>query len=296
MPKPSAIIHIGFNKCGSTAIQAWLATQRAALDAHGVQHLHTDPRPDVICSNPQMASLAHSLGGSNPPDRPMNAVLGITDCASQDRVAQDFAAQIEADVEKGRFGTFLASCEYLSFAGLTQRDMEGLHLWLTSLFTRVRYVVYIRQPAPWLISLHGHAARLGASSETLEAFTTRLPTTPFADVLKRWSSAVGAEALRVRLFYEAWLSGEGLITDFARTIGVPEMAEAQAATLFNTSFAARAGTGPNARVSAHAPRPKLSAEAQTRVTQANAPALAWIGDTFFEGNRPWYDRWAGVAA
>ncbi|MEM8577311.1 MAG: hypothetical protein AAGF60_05630 [Pseudomonadota bacterium] len=292
MSKPSAIIHVGFNKCGSTAIQAWLSEQRMALTAQGIVHLHTDPRTDVICSNPQMATVAHALGGTAPPDRPMNAVLGTQDRAGQDRVARDFQAQIAARAQSGDMGTFLASCEYLSFAGMTERDMAGLHGWLSSLFQRVRYVVYIRQPEPWLVSLHGHAARLGASSETLDQFAARMPRVPFAEILKRWVRAVGAEALRVRLFYEAWLSGDGLIPDFARTIGASDAAGPAERALYNTSFAPQRAGGPQVRESGTAPRPRLGAEARARVRAVNGPGLAWIGDTFFAANRGWFDRWA----
>ncbi|MBY6118941.1 hypothetical protein [Mameliella alba] len=289
MSRPDAILHIGFNKCGSTALQQWLGDQASALADQGIWYRRMDPRDDVVCTNPQLQVLACTLAGEDVPARPMNAVLGITDRASQDRVAEDFRRDFEARVAKGGFDIWVGSSEALVGRNMTPAATQALADWLSSLFGRVRYVAYIRRPEPWLVSLYGHHKRRSGQDESLAEFAKRVGQAPFARLLGMWQQAVGPEALDVRLFREDWLRGSGLVEDFASVLGLPSGVVETRAKRLNTSFRdGLRGLMPMARAPK---RPSLSAETRSAIANRNAETMAWIEGHCFADRRAEFRTW-----
>ncbi len=289
MSRPDAILHIGFNKCGSTALQQWLGDQVDALADQGIWYRRMDPRADVVCTNPQLQVLACTLAGEDVPARPMNAVLGITDRTSQDRVAEDFRRDFEARVAKGGFDTWVGSSESLVGRNMTPDATQALTDWLTSLFGRVRYVAYIRRPEPWLVSLYGHHQRRTGKQESLSEFAQRVGQTPFARLLGMWQQTVAPEALDVRLFHEHWLRDSGLVEDFSTVLGLPTGAVETRAKRLNTSF--RDGLRGLMPLARSPKRPSLPAETRNAIAARNAEAMQWIEGRFFADRRAEFRNW-----
>ena len=289
---PNALIHIGFNKCGSTALQKWLGENAPALADEGVVYRRSDPRADVICTNPQLAVLAHSLAARPLPQRPISTVLGISDAQSQNRVARTYQEGVEALAKAGGFRLFVASNEALVARHMDASIAGALADWLKRLFKDVRFVAYIRRPLPWLISLHGHATQLGETDRPLTEFLTRAPRAWFGPVLRVWHKAVG-DALDVRLFHESWLKGRGLISDFASVLGVS--AQEPQAQPVNMSYKTP-GLPIHRRMGgdqrALPPRPSVPPETAEAVRNANASDLTWIEDTFFATRRDEFRAWS----
>ncbi|MBY6114988.1 hypothetical protein KUW09_13800 [Mameliella alba] len=287
---PDAILHIGFNKCGSTALQQWLGDQSGALADQGIWYQRMDPRESVTCTNPHLQVLACSLADEEVPARPMNAVLGITDRTSQDRVAQTFRQDFEARVAKGGFSTWVGSSEALVSRNMSQGAITALANWLSSLFGRLRVVAYIRRPDAWLVSLYGHAGRRHGGNETLSDFATRVKAVPFAPILRKWENAVGRDALDVRLFREDWLKGAGLVEDFSTVLGLPDGQIQTRARRLNTSF--RDGLRGLSPLSRGPKRPSLTDELRASIRHRNAEAMDWIEDTYFADHRDSFRSWA----
>lgn len=286
---PDAILHIGFNKCGSTALQQWLGAQEDALLARSIWYRRMDPRTDVVCTNPHLQVLAFTLAGQPVPSRPMNAVLGIPegDRVAQDAVAHAFREQFEAQVANGGFTTWVGSSEALVSRFMTPEAISALAEWLSGLFGNVRYVAYVRRPETWLVSLFGHQQRKTASAEELTAFVDRFGPAPFARLLDLWRTAVGQDALDVRLFDESWLDGGGLISDFQTVLGLPAGTLPSRSKRVNTSFRARMTPWSRAPK-----RPALSAQTREKISQLNADDMSWVESTFFADRRTEFRNWA----
>lgn len=291
MTRPDAILHIGFNKCGSTALQSWLGENADGLRAQGVLYRRMDPRKDVICSNPLLKVLAFHLAGQTVPHRAINAVLGIAqgDMTAQTRVATAFRADFEQRVAQGGFDTWVGSSEALVARHMTQEAVCGLVDWLSSLFGTVRVVAYIRSPAAWLVSLYGHHARRTNGAESLPDFLTRVGETPFEPVLRMWEQAVGHEAMDVRLFQEDWLTGSGLVEDFAKVLNLPDGAIDPRSKRLNTSY--RSGLLGLTRTGRQPKRPELCEQSRARIARQNADSMAWIESTYFADRQAEFETW-----
>jgi hypothetical protein len=298
MAKPKAIIHIGFNKCGSTAIQKWLGDAGPELKDHGIYYKRSDPRPDVICSNPQMPILAYTLADQTTSFRPMNAVLGISkgNRAQQDTVAYEYKEAIEAIAACGEYDQFVASSEHLAARDLTDEAIAALADWLSETFSSVRYIAYIRNPAAWLVSSYGHAHRAGRTSETLDEFAKRVKTVPYGQLLRQWSSVVGETAIDVRLFDEKWLMGSGLIEDFKQQLETSGSLKAGDTTMVNTSWR----SGPSGKwlrsllsrkQKQMRARPQLELQEHQSLLHHNAHELDWIRATFFKDDTARFNAW-----
>ncbi|SNS81104.1 hypothetical protein [Antarctobacter heliothermus] len=286
---PDAILHIGFNKCGSTALQQWLSAQEDALLAQGIWYRRMDPRTDVVCTNPHLQVLAFTLADQPVPSRPMNAVLGIPegDRVAQDAVAHAFREQFEAQVANGGFKTWVGSSEALVSRFMTPEAISALADWLSGLFGNVRYVAYVRRPETWLVSLFGHQLRKTASPEDLTAFVDRFGPAPFARLLDMWRTAVGQEALDVRLFEESWLGGGGLVRDFQTVLDLPAGTLPTRSKRVNTTFRNRMNPWSRAPK-----RPVLSAQTRDMIAQSNAEGMGWIESTFFADRQTEFRSWA----
>ena len=290
-----AIVHIGFNKCGSTALQKWLSTNQGALAKEGFAYRRTDPRDDVVCTNPQFSVLAYTRAGQPLWPRRMNEVLGIdlADPASQQRVADTFARDYLAWVSEQEqdVHSVLISNESLGPRLNTPELVAGLDGWLTEHFDSARYVAYIREPVAWTISLFGHSMRRGMKQDDLADFAKRRQRTTFGRALRAWSEVVPAERLDVRLFDEAWLSGSGLVEDFCGCAGIDTSRVPMRMTLENRSFAKSgllARLGLTRRLKE---RPEPAPDAAQMIRDTNKDDMHWIQTTFFGSRESDFQNW-----
>jgi len=287
-----AIVHIGFNKCGSTAIQKWLADNIAALNQQGVGYKHTDPRADTICTNPQFNVLAHTKANETMPPVPVLSVLGIEvgDRATQDEAARKFEHEYREWLNQTDCSTYLISNEALGPWLRTPRLIAGLDLWTRHHIGPTRYVAYIRRPEPWTISLYGHEVRKGSTLNSLVEFASRINPVPYVASLQTWYRAIGPKRLEVRLFQEEWLAGKGLVEDFGKAIGADVSKLSNAAKLENLSY--RDNMAGRYFNKWRAPkRPTLDAETRKTIENANATGMAWIQQTFFQGQEDRFRSW-----
>ena len=299
MTKPDAVIHIGFNKCGSTAIQRWLGETASELEELGTCYMRTDPRPDIVCTNPHMLVLAYTLADQTIPFRPLNTILGFgkDDRVQQDIVAYEYKAALEVRISSDSCKQFVASSEPLAGRPLTVDVMTALASWLSDTFNSVRYIAYIRNPEAWMCSLYGHDIRGGRTSDTFEEFVQRVQTVPFAMLLKRWVSVVGKSAIDVRLFDEKWLTGPGLLDDFSQQLKVRDQLTFPALTGINTSWRSDARGSwrkvfPRMKASNRLPtRPRLSPSVSQALFERNIDELDWIEETFFKDRSAEFRTW-----
>lgn len=289
-------MHIGFNKCGSTAIQKWLAGSREQLRKQGLFFQRTDPRADVVCSNPHLSLLAYTLADQEAFAHAIYGALGVApgDREAQDKIALAFKAKIETQAAEMPDQTFVFSSEFLTARVFDARPVSALVEWLRSVFARVRAIVYIRRPDAWFISLFGHNSRRDATGETLTEFALRLRTPSFARRLQSWEKALGPDLIDVRLFKEKWLSGSGLIADFAEALKVPGLSDVSDGSLVNTGFRSRRRSVRSLLLAAlgrRKQRPTLSPDVSRIICSANADDMVWIENTYFSTDRDRFRGW-----
>lgn len=296
---PNAIVHIGFNKCGSTAIQKWLAANRGKLAREGIAYRRTDPRPLVACANPQFVELAFSLADRPTPPRPMSNILGYRtgDLVGQRRVADAFAEDYTEWVQSHGLATTVISNEALGPLLSTPGLAAALDTWLRTRFGRVHYIAYIREPLAWLISRYGHARRQGNVTCDIDTFLKRQKRTPFWTSLDTWRQAVGRQNLEVRLFDEEWLSEPGLISDFSERLGLDPRGQERRAQRANLSYFPAPNIWDFAlrrlrRRNTLQDRPVPSAASVARVEAANRADLDRLEQTFFADRPDEFRAWA----
>ena len=289
-----AVVHIGFNKCGSTAIQKWLAANHGALAARGFAHRRTDPRPHAICSNPQFADLAFSEAGEAMPARAMSEVLGYEpgDLQAQRRVTTAFAEGMDAWLSAVSARTVLISNEFLGPWLKTPALVQALDRWLSARFETVRYVAYIRAPVQWLVSVYGQSLKRRA--HLLPPFDTfaRRHRVPFREALGVWRDTVGPDRLDVRAYQENWRMGPGLMADYCTAVGLEPAGLPVHFDPVNLSYSDD-GTNPSGSSwQANLPdRPRPSAELTDLLLSREAAGFDWIGQSFFPGRSAEFADW-----
>ena len=287
-----AIVHIGFNKCGSSAIQTWLAENSGALAAQGIGYTKTDPRPRPHCTNPQFLVLAHSEAGVTMRPRPNAQMLGVVagDRVSQDRVARAFEGDYVAWLKDTSHHTYVISSEHLGIGPESPGVAAALDQWTRRTIGPTGFVAYLRRPAAWIVSAFGHRMRKKLDDLSLDDFALRVSPIPMLSALRTWVKAVGSDRLDLRLFDEDWLHSDGLIPDFAQVVGADRSALAKGSQRINTSF--RETAFPlGGLFRARPKRPRISPAVLDRVHAANAEGLDWVQRTFFPAQEARFRSW-----
>lgn len=240
-----AIIHIGMPKTGSTAIQTWLHTNRAALEAAGVRFMAGRSGHLLLAS---IHVAIHQLGidektaWQGVEGKPIMARrLGIEldRKAGRRKVVEQKRVRAEKIEESYRFLTgeienlpsesriFVSSDERI----YNKRNLiPAIDRIFARYFDERTYVVYIRNTVDHLVSYYSHKLRRHVDerhgtmqfSKYLKKCASRRPlldTDSSMENLFAWRNVLGKK-FNVRLMESDWLVGEDLLEDFSSLIGV----------------------------------------------------------------------------
>ena len=189
-PRPTAdrFIHIGAPKCGSTALQSWLDSNRATLAAQGVHYV---------------SEGAHWIA-------PAKALVGVSDRVSGKPVPMREWERLVAAVRKvtpdsGSTARAIISSEW--YAGASDeaveravRDLDG---------SRMQVLLFVRPLSSTLVSAWQQALKLGGRQSLQEWLTTIFdePTSPTAErawgkhrydlIAARWAKRIGADRVSI---------------------------------------------------------------------------------------------------
>ena len=189
-PRPTAdrFIHIGAPKCGSTALQSWLARNRVTLAAQGVHYV---------------SEGAHWIA-------PAKALVGVADRVSGKPVPMRewerlVAAVRKATPDSGSTARAIISSEW--YAGASDdaveravRDLDG---------SRMRVLLFVRPLSSTLVSAWQQALKLGGKQSLQEWLTTIFdePTSPTAErawgkhrydlIAARWAKRIGGDRVSI---------------------------------------------------------------------------------------------------
>ncbi len=208
--KPELYIHIGRPKTGSTALQAFLHSNREALARQGVCYPETG----------RYQRASHKLSLVYLPKLPDSKVVkGV----SADKLYSDLATEI---LNSG-LGTAVISSEHFWLT-----NPKALPLILREQFD-VHVVAFVRRQDDVLVSsfiqeVKGGHLSIDVDLDDYICNSGRLNLLDYDKVLQRWAGVFGQKNMQVRL-YETLPEQHGIERDFLQLIGV----ESQSGMVFS---------------------------------------------------------------
>lgn len=185
------VVHIGTQKTGSSALQAYLAEHSDLLLKQGIHYLKTGRARSH-------GDLAHALHGR-------------ADMALWQRVREEIQGST-------------SPTQIISAEGLWVTDPILLKNELPAALP-VRIVVYLRRQDRYLQSLWKQAVAGGRKTDFGAWLEERTSRGDYFSTLERWASAFGAESLIVRPYERP--DGANTVADFCRIVGAIGLPEAE---------------------------------------------------------------------
>ena len=223
-----AIIHIGMMKTGSSSIQMWMQSARAALAADGVR----SNEDAITFENLHRRALTHAAFelalqefDVKEKDARANLEKSLNKSAGMHEISKILTKQFDKLSRKS--GTFIYSDETLY--NFNEIQMIALDNFLSRFFEERNYVVYIRNFVDFFVSMYSQKLQNKRSyehctqeySKFLEiCMSTLVPygvESSFGNLFE-WSKVFG-DRLDVRLLESDWLVNGDLIEDFASLTG-----------------------------------------------------------------------------
>lgn len=211
------VVHIGMDKAGSTAVQAFLAGHQAQLQEHGWDY----PVLIDFPKQPYFAALGLTGCDMDPVCRTWIARTGrsVRDSGTRDEVEYSLQAELEAILDSPTSrNVVLSSEDFLAFS--TSSEIVRLSDVIAGHGLRLEVVVYIREPVSWTISGWSTQLRHGRSSwlpsDKPWAWSRRI------DSLAKWEEALSGR-VNVRLFEDARAQVGGLVGDFLQVLQVQHL-------------------------------------------------------------------------
>ncbi|WP_270937897.1 hypothetical protein, partial [Falsiroseomonas oryzae] len=211
-----AILHIGTEKTGSTAIQAGLAGMRDALAAQGVAYARSPGH-----RNHQALALYAAGPGAGGEGLALRDRLrrGAGD-APEDWLPRAIAEEVAA--LPPTIHTLVFSNEHCHSRVRTEEGARRLQALLAPHFQDVHVVVYLRRQDELAVSRHSTRIKTGGTRRAILPRAGERADGYFdhAALLARWGAAFGVAALRPRLFIREEFPGGDVLQDFLLACGL----------------------------------------------------------------------------
>ena len=210
-----AILHIGIEKTGTTALQSFLADNRQLMQDYGYAYLESLGLPN----NRRLPTYCIEDDRHDDHHEVLNIVgLGERNVWKQQFV-QAFADELKNLPE--HIHTVVISSEHMHSRLLRASEVQTLKNLLDQFFDEIEVVVYLRRQDQLATSLYSTALKCGHSFETI------LPQVPpfdpyynFELLLVKWVGIFGKKAVTPRLFDRSELINHDLVEDFLHTTGM----------------------------------------------------------------------------
>ncbi len=225
-PFRTCILHIGFEKTGSTSIQAFLTQQVERLHRLGHFVPRSLARTDGFCNHLRLA--AHALRDDKLEDdvrihygAVSPRALGELRAATPRLLADEIRA-------RGPARTLLLSNEHLSSRLDETAELIRLRDLLAGFCDGFRIVAYLRNQAEMLESVYGEAIKGGYHDIALVPDFSGNGPDPwvareyfeYGRALERWVEVFGQDRVEVRLFDRGTLRSGDVVRDFLGLIDV----------------------------------------------------------------------------
>ena len=216
-PSKSLILHIGFHKTGTSALQEALFRNAGVAAAAGV--IYPKPLGDF---------QSHlELGAALFPEE----LPWVKESFEFDRVYDHYARLVD-DAKPG--SKIVLSTEELCRIDKRTPLLHAIHGKFAGLAdTAVQIVAYTRDPISFLVSLYHHQIRVGIYSGTFAEFVgghIGLHNVRFAERLAGWQNVFGTENVLIKDYDEVIKTHgpTGIANDFLAVLGKPDLQLKQA--------------------------------------------------------------------
>jgi tetratricopeptide (TPR) repeat protein len=206
-----AILQIGTEKTGTTTLQHFLATNRAALKANGFLY------PEFCGRINHTALAAYAMA----PDR-RDGIRTALGCRSETDV-EPMRARLRAAAAEELAGneTVLFCSEHCHSRLIRPAEVETLHALLAPFFDDIRVAVYIRRQDRLALSLYSTKLKSGGHDRSI--LPPSGPDDPYFNYdrsIGLWEAVFGRDNVHVRLFDRRELVGGDVVADFVATWGL----------------------------------------------------------------------------
>ena len=204
-----AILHIGLEKTGSTALQEFLwINRRVLIDQFRIWV------PDYLGRGSQWLLAVLAYDASREDDLTSSLGSPTARTAKLDEIRKKISYSANHQQAK----LFCFTSEHLSSRLVSTESICRLKDFFGRLFDDIEVVVYVREPICMAISRQSTAVKLGCGNLRLPKPSQIASTLDFKAVIQRWESVFG-KSLSVRLYDEG--TGEfDVISDFQSLLGL----------------------------------------------------------------------------
>jgi hypothetical protein len=209
------ILHIGTEKSGTTALQEWLYCNRLPLSARGFYLSDQLGKPNnrifAAYFSRQLDEWAQ-----------INRLMSIE---QKDGYLSGFEISLRQELTEAlkSHERVVISSEHLHSRVVTQKEIQAVHEFLTSIFDQVYVVCYFRNQAAMALSLYSTALKFGHAVK-LETFMNDVHDGNyyynFERIAMNWSAVFGKENCRFRIYDRRKLVGRDIRYDFLETCGI----------------------------------------------------------------------------
>jgi len=217
------VLHIGYNKTGSSSIQANLNENRKAYLSKGVLYPKTGVFDDA-----HYGVSRHILGR---PDY------------NKDR-GGDVAGKLVSEVESSCCDVVIISSEYFCTANFN--EVKQVKEFFDNSFpgVDVNIVVYLRRHDLWFESLFNQfektavspSCRMDIGSFFIHSLGAKSPDASYLRVLNLWARTFGDESMKVRPFEPKYFVGNGIVGDLLDLIGCADLVVKEEEVIKNRSL------------------------------------------------------------
>jgi hypothetical protein len=214
--KPTAILHIGVEKTGTTTIQEFLHLNRKLLVKHGVYF------PKSIGSRNHRPLATWCL--SEEKNDIFLRMNNFTEKEMRKKWREDLIKKFENELSgmNPKIRQVIISSEHFSSQLNQPAEIETLKLLLDKWFKNIRVLVYLRRQDFLIVSRFSTACRAGKVIEPLMPDPAKLSFFyDYRKILNKWSRIFGKENIHPAIFDKAKFYNNNLLSDFIRRCGLP---------------------------------------------------------------------------
>lgn len=210
-----AIVHIGTEKTGTTSIQSFLYQNRRKLRKAGFHFLQCAGKTN------NRALPAYCLHNDRTDDFYRN--LGISTLEARIEHKRKFIIELEKELGglPSHIKAVVISSEHFHSRIRTEEEMDNVHELLSTYFSEIEIVCYLRDQITTCTSYYSTALKSGNPS-SFAAFIERCKPKNYyfnyEEMLQNWERCFGLKALNVSLFSRAHFVNGDLLDDFTSKI------------------------------------------------------------------------------
>ncbi|MEM8819556.1 MAG: hypothetical protein AAGE90_08525 [Pseudomonadota bacterium] len=207
-----AILHIGAEKTGTTALQSFVAANRAALMARGFRYA-SFPGEETHWRLP-----AYAQDDAHFDD--LRLYNGVHDAATLSQFRASVEAGLAAEATDWPDHVFLFSSEHCQSRLIDRPAIERLQGLLAPVFNEIRIALYLRRQDRLAVSRYSSVVKHGGGGDVFDQDGVDPVYWDFDRTLDLWAGVFGKEMVRVEVAEPDRLLGGSVVSDFVATFAL----------------------------------------------------------------------------